>query len=160
MQNIIQEMHAREIMDKDFPIVDSSLPLIKCVESMNKGHEACFVIKNGNFYRVLGKDTLLRGLMYCNDKEATIEKIKIKKNFAVVSPNSGVAKTISLMKKKNVDFIVVKSKKKFFRADYKKRNHKPGAAFIFKSLNTAWSCHGRFENQKNLSKIFRALKNL
>ncbi len=113
MHHIKTGIQAREIMDKNFPIIDSSLPLIKCVRKMNKKHEACLVVKNGNFFGILGTEDILRGFMYGNDKNALIENIKIRKNFVVVRPESDVYQTLSLMKKNNIDFIVVKSKKNF-----------------------------------------------
>lgn len=113
MEEIKTGIYAREIMNKDFPIIDSSLSLIKCVKKLNKRDEACLVIKNGNFCGVLGHDDLLRGFMYGKDKEATIDKIKIKRNFAIVSPETDVYETLLLMKKNNIDFVVVKNKNNF-----------------------------------------------
>lgn len=113
MHHIKTGIMAREIMNKNFPILDSSLPLIKCVKKMNKRHEACLVIKDGKFSGILGSEDILRGFMYGKDKEAKIEKIKIRKNFAIVKPNSDVYKTLLLMKENNVDFILVKDKKNF-----------------------------------------------
>lgn len=113
MHSIKTGIVAREIMDRNFPIVDSSLPLIKCVKKMNNKHEACLVIKNGNFSGVLGNEDILRGFMYGKDKEATIDKIKIRKNFAVVHPKTDVYKTLLLMRKNNIDFIIVKNKNNF-----------------------------------------------
>lgn len=104
---------AREIMNKNFPIIDSSLPLIKCVKKMNKKHQACLVIKNGNFSGLLGHDEILRGFIYGKDKNAKIEKIKTNKNFGVVRPNSDIYNTLLLMKENNVDFVLVKNEKNF-----------------------------------------------
>ena len=113
MQETKTGIFAREIMDKDFPIIDSSLPLINCVKKMNNKHEACLIIKDGNFYSVLGQEDILRGFMYNKNKEETIDKIKIKKNFAIVRPEEDVYKTLALMRKNNVDFVVVKDNKNF-----------------------------------------------
>jgi len=71
------------------------------------------IVKKGNFYGILGHDDILRGFMYGKDKQATIDKITINKNFAIVTPESDVYKTVLLMKKNNVDFIIVKKKKNF-----------------------------------------------
>ncbi len=113
MHHIKTGILAKEIMDRRFPIIDSSLPLMKCVKKLNKEHGACLIMKNGNFSGVLGHDDLLRGFLYGRDKDAKVEKIKIKKNFATVSPNSDVYKTLLLMKEREVDFVVVKNKKEF-----------------------------------------------
>lgn len=113
MHHIKTGILAREIMDKNFPMLDSSLPLVNCVKKMSNRHEACLVIKDGNFSGILGNDDILRGFMYGKDKEATIDKVKIKKNFKVVSSDSDVYRTLLLMKKNNIDFVVVKEKNNF-----------------------------------------------
>ena len=66
---------AGEIMERNFPIIDSSLPLIKCVKNLDKNNEACLVIKNGYFSGVLGHDEILKGFMHSEDKEVLIEKM-------------------------------------------------------------------------------------
>ena len=113
MNHIKTGILAREIMNKNFPILDVSLPLIKCVKKMNNKHEACLIIKNGNFSGILGYNDILRGFVYGRDKDAKIEKIKMRKNFAVVRPESDIYKTLLLMRKNKVDFILVKNKEKF-----------------------------------------------
>lgn len=113
MHNIKTGIAAREIMDKNFPIIDSSLPLTKCVKKMNHKHEACLVIKNGNFSGVVGNEDILRGLMYGKNKDASIAQIKMRKNFAIVEPDSDVYRTILLMKKNNIDFVIVKNRNNF-----------------------------------------------
>jgi predicted transcriptional regulator len=113
MHHIKTGIAAREIMDKNFPIIDSSLSLIKCVKKMNHKHEACLVIKNGNFSGVLGHDDILRGFMYGKNKNATVDQVNIKKEFAIVRPNSDVYNTLLLMKENGIDFILVKEKRNF-----------------------------------------------
>jgi predicted transcriptional regulator len=113
MHHIKTGIAAREIMDKNFPIIDSSLSLIKCVKKMNHKHEACLVIKNGNFSGVLGHDDILRGFMYDKNKNATVDQVNIKKEFAIVRPNSDVYNTLLLMKENGIDFILVKEKRNF-----------------------------------------------
>lgn len=113
MDNAKTSIMAREIMDRDFPIVDVSVPLIKCVKKMNNKHEACIVMKNGNFSGVLGQDDILRGFMYGRDREAKIEDIRMRKNFKIINPESDVYKTLLLMKKDKVDFVLVKDNKNF-----------------------------------------------
>ncbi len=95
-------------MNKDFLIVDSSLPLIQCVKGIKKGDEACLVMKNGYFSGVLGHDEILRGFVYGKDVDANIDEIKIERNYVVVSPESDIHETIMLMNDWNVDFAVVK----------------------------------------------------
>lgn len=113
MHHIKTGILVREIMNRNFPIIDSSLPLIKCVKRMNNKHEACLIVKRGYFYGILGYDDILRGFMYGNDKDATIDEIKIRKNFAVVEPDSDIYKVIVLMRNSRTDFILVKQKEKF-----------------------------------------------
>ena len=113
MRHVKTGIMAREIMNKDFPILDASLPLIKCVKKMSNRHEACLVVKDGKFSGILGNDDILRGFMYGKDKEAKIETLKFKNNFAVVKPNSDIYKTLVLMNENNVDFVLVKDKKNF-----------------------------------------------
>lgn len=113
MQDIKTSIMAKEIMDKNFPILDVSVPLIKCVRKMNNEHGACLVTKDGNFCGVLGSKDVLREFMYGKNKEAKIEKIKINGNFAIVEPELDVYETISLMKRNNIDFVLVKNKNNF-----------------------------------------------
>jgi len=113
MQDFKTGITAGEIMDKNFPIIDSSLPLIKCVKKLNKNNEACLVVKNGYFSGVLGHDEILRGFMYNKDKEMLIEKMKINKNYVVVGPNSDLFETLLLMKENKANFVVVKRGKNF-----------------------------------------------
>ena len=103
----------KEVMNRKFPILDSSMPLMRCVKKMNKKHEACLIIKKGYFYGVLGFNDILRSFMYGKDKYASIDEIKIRKNFAVVKPDSDIYKTILLMKRNDIDFIVVKDRGSF-----------------------------------------------
>lgn len=113
MHHITTGISAREIMDKNFLILDSSLQLLSCIKKMNNKHEACLIIKNGNFFGILGYDDILRGFIYGRDREAKIEKLQIKKRFAVVKPDADIFKTVLLMRKENIDFILVKDKKNF-----------------------------------------------
>ena len=113
MHHIKTGILAREIMDKNFPIVDDSLPLIKCMKKMSNRHEACLIIRQGNFSGILGHDDILRGFMYGRNKDAKIENIHIRKNFAIVNPESDVYGTLTLMKEGDIDFILVKKDKNF-----------------------------------------------
>jgi predicted transcriptional regulator len=113
MQDIKTGITAREIMDKNFPIVDSSLPLIKCVKRLNKDNEACLIVKNGYFSGVLGHDELLRGLMYSKNKGALVGKMVINKDYIVVGPDSDLFETLLLMKENKANFAVVKRGKNF-----------------------------------------------
>ena len=113
MHHIKTGITAREIMDKNFPILDSSLPLIKCVKKMSNKHEACLIVKDGKFSGIIGNDDILRGFMYGKNKNASIESLKFKNNFVTVRPDSDFSKTLNLMNKNNVDFILVKDKKQF-----------------------------------------------
>ena len=36
-------------LKRDFPIIDVSMPLIKCIKKLDKKHEACIIIRRGNF---------------------------------------------------------------------------------------------------------------
>ena len=102
----------KEIMNKRFPIMDSSLPLLTCIKKINK-QEACLIIEKGNFTGILGYNDILRGFMYGKDKEAAIRDIKIKKRFRIVNPELDIYQTLVLMKRDNVDFLIVKDQGKF-----------------------------------------------
>lgn len=135
MHHIKTGILAREIMDKNFPIIDSSIPLIRCVKKMNNRHEACLVVENGKFSGILGHDDILRGFIYGNDKNARVDKIKIRKNFGVVEPNSDIYKTLLLMRENNIDFILVKDKQNFLGLITKKEiaDIEP---LVFENLNS------------------------
>lgn len=101
---------AREIMDENFLIIDSSLPLMKCVKEMNHTHEACFVLKDGNFFGIAGNEDIIKGVIRSKSKNPTLKDIILRKNFAIVSPGSDVFKSLLLLKQKNIDFVVVRGK--------------------------------------------------
>ncbi len=101
---------AKDVMETNFPILDSSLPLIKCIEKLHK-QGVCLIVKDGYFQGLLDGEDILRGLMYKKDKNSTIDKIKIKRNFEIVTSNSDIYETIGLMKERGVEFIVVKKGK-------------------------------------------------
>ncbi|MFH1307568.1 MAG: CBS domain-containing protein [archaeon] len=105
-------IQAREIMNEDFPIVDSSLTLDKCVKSLGRNNEACIVVKQGYFHSILGYDDLLRGFMERKDNSAKISDISIEENFRVVGPDKDIIEIIELMNSNNTEFIVVKDSKK------------------------------------------------
>ncbi len=110
---IRRDILAKEIMDRNFLIIDSSLPLINCIRKMNKNHKACLVVKEGNFLGILSKEDILKWLLQGKDKNISINALKIRKKFVVISPETNVLETLLLMKKNNVDFIVVKDEKNF-----------------------------------------------
>ncbi len=113
MRQLKTGITAGEIMNKNFPIVDSSLPLIDCIKKVKKKDEACLIIKNGCFSGILGQDEILRGFVYGKDRQAKIEKIKIGRNYVVVSPELDIYETISLMNDSNADFVVVKRRDRY-----------------------------------------------
>lgn len=113
MQQIKTSIRVREIMDTKFPIADSTTPLMACVRKMNNKHDACLIIRNGNFDGIIGHDEILRGLMYGKDKNTTIDKIKTNKRFVIMEPDADIYTTLVLMKDDDIDFIVVKDKGRF-----------------------------------------------
>ena len=113
MQTTKTGITAGEIMDKNFPIIDSSMPLLKCVKKLDKDNEACIIVKNGYFFGVLAHDEILRGLMYSKNKDAVIEKMKINKNYIIVSPDADLVETLLSMKENQANFAVVKRGKNF-----------------------------------------------
>lgn len=113
MNHLKTSITAGEIMDKKFPIIDSSLPLITCFRKMKRKHEACLIIKNGNFSGILGREDMLREFIYGMDKDAKIEKIKTKNNFKFVKPDFDVYKTLDLIREGDVNYIIVKERNNF-----------------------------------------------
>lgn len=113
MEHLKTGITAGDVMNKNFPIVDSSLPLIKCVKKIKKKQDACLIVKDGYFSGVLGHDEILRGFIYGKDKEARIENIDVERNYVIVSPDSDIYEAINLMNDSEVDFAVVKRGEKY-----------------------------------------------
>jgi len=113
MYDIKTGIRVKDVMDKKFPILDISIPLIRCIKKINHQHEACIIVRDGKFYGVLGYDDLLRGFMYGRDKDSRIEDIKITNNYETVTPDLDVHKTLELINKTGKDFVLVKDKDHF-----------------------------------------------
>jgi len=100
---------AREIMNEDFPIFDSSLDLESCIRNMNK-QEACVVLHNGFFYSLLSYNDLLKSIFKKTRKNFKLKDTKSNKNFAVVKPETDIFVIIKLMTNEKIDFVIVKDK--------------------------------------------------
>lgn len=59
MHHIKTGITAREIMNKNFPIIDSSPPLKARIKKMNHEHGACLIIKGGNFLGIISKNEIV-----------------------------------------------------------------------------------------------------
>ncbi len=100
---------AREIMNENFPIFDSSLDLESCIRDMNK-QEACVVLHNGFFYSILSYNDLLKAIFKKTRKNFKLKDTKSDKNFAVVKPDTDIFVIIKLMTNEKIDFVIVKDK--------------------------------------------------
>jgi predicted transcriptional regulator len=101
---------AGEIMQEDFPILDSSLTLETCIKKLNNKYEACIVLHNGFFYSLLGYDDLLKAFLTRKTRDVPIKKIKSDNNFVVLGPETDLLQVIRLMVGWEADFVVVKDK--------------------------------------------------
>ncbi len=93
---------------KDFPILDSSLSVEKCIKVMNNKHEACIVLHEGFLYSILSYDDLLRESLRNKGKDKQLKNINSSQNFVIVKPDTDVLDIINIMRRKLIDFIVVK----------------------------------------------------
>lgn len=97
----------RDIMQKDFPIVDTLVPLDKCLRKMN-GKETAIVIENGRIKGIIGYDDLLRGVMQQDSLKGGLAKeILQKRSIKVLPAESDAYKALGYMNK-GVEFILVK----------------------------------------------------
>jgi predicted transcriptional regulator len=103
-------MKAKEIMEKDFPLVDSSISIDEAIKKLDDKHEGCIVLKNGCLHTVLGYRDLIEGWLHRKRHKENIEKLGIQNNFRVVWPNTGTSKILQLMR--DTDFLVVRDNKK------------------------------------------------
>ena|SRR3989344_4013767 len=97
-------MKAEDIMNRDFPVLDSSLDLDVCVKNINN-HEACVVLRNGFLHSVLSYDDILKAFL---KKKAKIMDIKSSQDFAVVKPETDVSEIIRIMTKGRINFVIVR----------------------------------------------------
>lgn len=98
---------AWEVMEQDFPILDSSFSLKKAVEKLKDyNNEVCVVINHGVIYSILTYDDLLRELV--NGREdLEIKKIKTRDNFSIIRPEEDLIEVIRRMED-GTDFFIVK----------------------------------------------------
>ncbi|MFH1500366.1 MAG: CBS domain-containing protein [archaeon] len=101
---------AKEIMEEEFPIIDSTISLEKVVKSLGRNHEACVVLRNGYFCTVLGFEDLLRGFMNRKHINTSLDEIQIEKKFKIVGPGKDVVDILEIMNKSNAEFILVRDK--------------------------------------------------
>lgn len=104
------DIKAREIMREDFPILDSSLDLEKCIKILKNKYEACMVLKNGFLCNILSYDDLLRESLR-RRKKIKLEEIHSNQNFVIVKPETDLFTILEIMKRKMIDFILVKDRK-------------------------------------------------
>ena len=67
----------RDVMERDFPILDFSVSLATCFKRMN-GKETALVIKDGKFEGIVDYDDLLYGFLQ-EDRELTLGDL-VQKN--------------------------------------------------------------------------------
>ena len=100
---------AEEVMKEDFPVLDSSLTIEACIKKLDKKHEACIILHDGFLHGIISYDDLLRAFLSRKRKDTKIEEIESTDNFAVVGSETDMFSVIKLMKKKKIDFIIVRS---------------------------------------------------
>lgn len=98
---------AEEIMNENFPLLDASLSIEKCMEKLNRREEACVVIKKGTIECVLSYDELLKEILKRKEKNLKLSKIKLKKNFVIIDKETDASDIIELMRK-GINYIIVK----------------------------------------------------
>lgn len=110
-QNLKFGVRAEEIMEKNFPLLDASMRIEECVKKLENEHEGCIVFKDGYVFSVLGYEDLIKGFLERKEKEESLEKIKTRKKFKIISPETDFYKILKIMKRGHIDFLVVKDKK-------------------------------------------------
>jgi predicted transcriptional regulator len=98
---------AKEIMESDFPILDSSMSIESCMKKLNNKHEACIVLDKGFIYSVIGYDALLKAFFKRKKKDEQIKNIKSEK-FAIIGPETDLFDIIILMTREKREFLIVK----------------------------------------------------
>ena len=94
-------------MQTNFPILDTLVPLDKCLRKMN-GKETAIVIENGRIKGIIGYDDLLRGFMQQDSSKGGVAKeILQKKSIKVLPAESDAYEALEHMNK-GVEFILVK----------------------------------------------------
>jgi len=101
---------AKEIMEDDFPIIDSNLEIEKCITNLNKKHEAAVIVKKGNFVNIISYNDLIEGFLKRKGHEK-VGDLKIKRRFRIVNEDSDVYELLKFMKRGRTDFLLVKNKK-------------------------------------------------
>lgn len=99
----------QEIMEKEFPIIDIDTPIISCVKKLNKKYDKGIIMKQGEFYSIIGFNDLLEAFLKRRDNEERIANfISKKENFKIVSSSLDVYDAIELMNGSEIDVILVK----------------------------------------------------
>tara|TARA_Y100000310_G_scaffold338127_2_gene426929 strand:+ start:79 stop:495 length:417 start_codon:yes stop_codon:yes gene_type:complete len=101
------DIKVEDIMNTDFPILDSSLDLGICVKKINN-NEACVVLDDGFLHSVLCYDDILKAYL-SKKKNIKIRDVKSSQDFVVVKIGTDIFNVIKLMRKKNVNFVIVKN---------------------------------------------------
>lgn len=104
---------AKEIMNDNFPILDSSLTLETCIKKLDNRYEGCIILDNGFIHNILSYDDLLEAFFERKTKNLKLKEIKARRNFAFIHPDVDVFDVINLMNKNKVDFIIVQNEKNF-----------------------------------------------
>lgn len=107
MINIKIGTKARDIMEENFPVLDSSLTLKECIKKLKSSrYEACLVLNNGIIHSVLDYEDLVRE--YIKGKgDSSLKNIETRKNFAIIKPDVDVREIIYMMKD-DIEYFIVK----------------------------------------------------
>lgn len=96
----------KQIMEKNFPIIDSAMPVKTCARKLN--NDAGIIIDQGKFMGIISRQDLIKAML---EEKDFINEIENNKNYKIIKPEQDILEIINLMKKKKIDFIVVKDSK-------------------------------------------------
>jgi len=98
---------AREIMNENFPILDSTTTLQDCskkLSNFNK-YEVCVVLNNGFIYSVLTQDDILRA-WYKYHEKTPLAKIKSQEKVKILDPETDISEVIRMMEEGTEFFLI------------------------------------------------------
>ena len=99
---------AEDIMNMDFPVVDSSVSIEKCIQKMGNKYEACIILEQGLLKNILSYDDLLKVFLKRKLKNLPVGRVETSKDFVIITPETDLIDVIRIMKDMDVDFLVAK----------------------------------------------------
>jgi predicted transcriptional regulator len=93
----------KEVMKKEFPIVDINQSLAACTTRLAK-NSACLVIDKGNFIGILKQEEILKGFLNAKEK---IRDLNLMKKISIIDSESDIIELLDLIRTGN-EFILLK----------------------------------------------------